>query len=161
MHGKGETSPKNKHDGWLHWSWRKQREPCSAHQPICWLDDVGFLVFIFYSSVHTLDIEFQVWSVVSEDVFPQPAGCFSHCLIISCAMPKLWISGSPICQFLVLFSVLLESCSQTSCLCFSLEALYPRFASDCVKVSGLTLQSVVQVELVSVQSEKDLLSLSM
>lgn len=161
MYGKGESSPKNIRDGWLHWSWRKQREPCSVHQPICWLDDLGPLVLIFCSSVYTLDTEFQVWSVVSEDIFPQPAGCFSHWLIFSCSMPKLWISGNPICQFLVLFSVLLEFYSETSCLCFSFEALYPCFASDWVKVSGLTLQSVLRVELDFVQGEKDLSSLSM
>ena len=125
-----------------------------------WMTWVLWCLF-FCSSVYTLDIEFQVWSVVSEDVFPQPAGCFSHWLIISCAMPKLWISGNPICQFLVLFSVLLESCSETSCLCLSFEALYPCFASDCVKVSGITLQSVIRVELDFVQDEKDLSSLSM
>lgn len=125
-----------------------------------WMTWVFWCLF-FCSSVSTFDIEFQVWSVVSEDVFPQPAGCFSHWLIISCAMPKHWISGDPICQFLVLFSVLLESCSKTSCLWFSFEALYLCFASDWVKVSGLTLQSVIQVELDFVQGKEDLLSLSM
>lgn len=69
-----------------------------------WMTWVFWCLF-FCSSVSTFDIEFQVWSVVSEDVFPQPAGCFSHWLIISCAKPKHWISGDPICQFLVLFGV--------------------------------------------------------